>query len=146
MYWRPTDFKLGPCCPKKRNLSVTDADFTMTSAGAGSRILFFSIHSIALLQMCAKIKQDKKFVSKRLIFWDGLRNVSTPFPWRVRQAGSASQSWPVPWSRTENHTTTIRASEIYFSAFPTDPIQSKLQNKTSSSSVISRRSVCIQAS
>lgn len=31
----------------------------------------------ALLKMCAKSKHDKEFVSRRLIFWNGLRNRST---------------------------------------------------------------------
>jgi len=85
--------------------------------------------------MCAKIKHDKEFVSKRLIFWDGLRNVSTPCcPWRATQAVPPLWSpagCPVSWSRTE---TAPQPSALWdlFLFFSHRPFQFKLQKKTSS--------------
>lgn len=99
--------------------------------------------------MCAKIKHDKEFVSKRLIFWDGLRNVSTPCcPWRATLAVPPLRSpagCPVPWSRTE----TVSQSSAFwglFLFFSYTPFQFKLQKKTGSLNVTLRISFCIQAS
>lgn len=78
--------------------------------------------------MCAKIKHDKEIISRRLIFWDGLRNIKMLLPLES-EAGSASRlwsplCWPEPQSRTETGITTIMALGFYFSAFPTDSFNS----------------------
>jgi len=121
----------------------------LTSPGAGPRISLFSTYSICFTEN-VKIKHGMGFVSKRLIFWDGLRNTSTLLSLESK-TGCLCLSALVSSMLAS---TTGRNRQWYdnhhgfwdlFICFSYRPLQFKFQRKTSSSNVVSRISICIQA-